>query len=104
MSIQQTTQEPTEADLEAAIHAALKLAFPWLSSGDLKHQLSFSFKFGKSNIVNNAYKLTAGARADIVVSRNGKNLAILEIKRPGSALTKDDDAQGLSYAYMLNRA
>ncbi len=46
MPIEQNTTARTESDLEAEIHRALAVAFPWISASDLKHQLKFSIKFG----------------------------------------------------------
>jgi type I site-specific restriction endonuclease len=42
------------------------------------------------------------SRSDVLVSHNGKPLAVLELKRPGQALTESDEKQGLSYAALLH--
>lgn len=103
MKVQTSTTAPTEADLEARIHAALRMAFPWLSPDSLKHQTKFSFKFGHKIIeVDGAAISAAQARADILVFHNDQPLAVLELKRQGLALTPDDSEQGLSYARMLH--
>lgn len=103
MPIDKITTTATEADLEAEIHRALALAFPWIASGDFKHQLKFAIKFGHAVVeVDGAKTSKAYARADIIVCSNGIPLAVLELKRGGIALTDDDAAQGLSYARMLN--
>jgi hypothetical protein len=46
MPIQQQAIIPIEADFEAEVHNALKMAFPWVPASDLKHQVKFSVKFG----------------------------------------------------------
>ncbi|CAG1005900.1 hypothetical protein RHIZO_03214 [Rhizobiaceae bacterium] len=103
MTIQTLTTAPTEADLEARIHAALRLAFPWLAPGSLKHETKFAFKFGHREIEIDGRTVSAAqARADILVIHDGKPLAVLELKRAGIALTPEDSEQGLSYARMLH--
>ena len=93
---------PTEASLEAEIHGALRLAFPWLPDGAIQHQTTFSVFLGtKAIAVNGLHTRADRIRTDILLRRNGDPLAILELKRPGSLLTADDDAQGLSYARLL---
>lgn len=103
MTIKKITNEPTEADLEAEIHAVLATAFPWLQPGDLQHQTRFSFKFGRSTIeINGATVSKAEARSDILIYRGDTPLAVLELKRRGVELTDADGEQGLSYARMLH--
>jgi hypothetical protein len=103
MAIEKLTNKPTEADLEAEIHAVLATAFPWLQPGDLQHQTRFSFKFGHSTIEIDGTKVSkAEARSDILIYRGDTPLAVLELKRRGVALTDADGEQGLSYARMLH--
>lgn len=103
MGITKATEEETESDLESRVDAALRLAFPFLPSGALSHQTTFSFQFGRAIItVDGENRKFARARADILVKQNGSPLAILELKRSGVALSVEDDQQGLSYARMLN--
>jgi len=101
MSTKRATTEETEADLEARIRAAIKVAFPWLPDGAIKHQIKFSFKFGRQTLVVDAGKSRAAARLDILLEKDGKPLAVMELKRPTIKLTDDDGAQGLSYARLL---
>src|SRR3954454_20130127 len=99
MSITQLTKSPTEAELEARIEAALRVALPWLPPDGLKHQIKFEFKFGHSTVtINGAEVSSAQARLDILVSYREIRLAVMELKRNGLCLTPDDDQQGLSYA------
>ncbi len=103
MAVKKTTKGPTEANLEAEIHGALRLAFPWLPEGSIQHQTTFSFSFGKKRItIDGAKNFVAQARADILLNWGQKPLAVLELKREGLALDLDDDAQGLSYARVLH--
>lgn len=101
MILKQTTTEETEADLEARIHAAIKVAFPFMADNTIKHQIKFSFKFGRQTIVIDNGKSRAEARLDILLEHNGIPLAIMELKRPGSNLSSDDSEQGLSYARLV---
>jgi hypothetical protein len=56
MAVQQATTGPTEGDLEAEIHGALKLAFPCLPPGSIQHQTTFSFSFGTAVCTENAIR------------------------------------------------
>jgi hypothetical protein len=101
MTSKTLTKGPTEADLEAEIHAALRKTFPWLPVGALRHQLRFSFTIGRATIEIDGTATTAEGRTDILVYAHAKPLAVFELKRRGLALTLDDEAQGLSYAKVL---
>lgn len=103
MPTKQLTTSPTEADLEASIHHALAKAFPWLASGSIRHQTKFAFSFGRKKIEIDGKEVSrAESRSDIVLYNGERPLAVLELKRAGVPLTADDDAQGLSYARVLN--
>lgn len=102
MSVKTLTTWPTEADLEAAVPAAIQKAFPWLPQGSIRHQLKFSFSFGRKKIeVDATASSRIEARADILLCQGKQPLAIMELKRNGEPLTAEDEAQGLSYARML---
>ena len=102
MAFKQLTTSPTEADLEAAIHAAVARVFPWLPDGAVRHQTKFSFSFGRATIeVDGASDSRKEARADIILYKDERPLAVLELKRQGIPLSADDEAQGLSYARVL---
>lgn len=101
MPANRSTTNDTEADLEARIRAAIKKAFPGLPDGSVKHQIKFTFKFGKQTIEVDARKQRAEARLDILLEKDGRPLAVMELKRPGLALTDEDDAQGVSYARLV---
>ena len=103
MPAKQLTTSPTEADLEASIHHAVAQAFPWLARGSIRHQTRFAFSFGRKKIeVDGAEVSRAESRSDIILYNGERPLAVLELKRAGVPLTADDDAQGLSYARVLN--
>ncbi len=93
---------PTEADFEAAISAVLQQAFPALSTNNIQHQLTFRIRIGRTmhNIKSTADDWAAG-RCDLLITKDGAHLAILELKRPGIELTEDDRGQGLSYARLM---
>ena len=101
MPSKRATTEETEADLEARVRAATKVAFPWLPDGAIKHQIKFTFKFGRQTLEVDAGRSRAEARLDILLEKEDKPLAIMELKRPGLTLTNDDGAQGLSYARLV---
>jgi hypothetical protein len=101
MPAERVTTEETEADLEARIRAAIKAAFSWIPDGAIKHQVKFSFKFGRNTLVVDACKSRAEARLDILLEMDGKPLAVMELKRPSIQLTDDDEAQALSYARLV---
>ncbi|WP_315755905.1 MULTISPECIES: type I restriction endonuclease [unclassified Bradyrhizobium] len=102
MTATQLTKSPTEADLEAEIHGVIRKAFPWLPADAIRHQTKFSFKFGHTAIeVDGEKDFQAEGRTDILVRWNETPLAVLELKRKGSALTEADVEQGLSYASVI---
>jgi hypothetical protein len=101
--VKQVTVGPTEADLEAEIHGALKKVFHWLPPHALRHQTKFSFAFGRSIVeIDGASVSKAESRADVLVFCHDQPLAVLELKRSDIALTPADDQQGLSYARVLH--
>ncbi|MET4730668.1 hypothetical protein ABIE09_004488 [Lysobacter enzymogenes] len=84
----------TEADLEARISATLAQVFPGVQ---LKHQRRFKIRLGHTEFETSGKGYVDG-RADILVTRDDVPLAVVELKREGLALTKDDEEQGWSYA------
>lgn len=103
MPTKQVTEKKTETDLEAAIRGTVMRVFPWLHPADVKHQIKFSFSFGRSRIdVESTDNYDKQARSDIILEKGGVPLAVLELKREGNALSAEDEAQGLSYARVLD--
>lgn len=96
------TKGTTEADLEAKIHTALCKALPWLRESALTHQVRFSFKIGRASVEIDGAADAAEGRTDLLVQADGNPLAVFELKRQGLALTREDEAQGLSYAKVMN--
>lgn len=105
MTVTQLTTVSTETDLEAEIHAAIRLAFPLLPAHAIRHQIQFQFKFGHAAIkVDGSKPTSARSRADVLLYVEDKPLAVLELKRMSEELQPDDGQQGLSYARALNPA
>jgi Type I restriction enzyme R protein N terminus (HSDR_N) len=102
MTAKTLTLSPTEADLEAEIHGAIRKAFPWIPAGSLRHQVRFSVTLGHASIAIDAVQqLRAEGRADILVFWDQRPLCVFELKRKGMALTSEDAGQGLSYANLI---
>jgi hypothetical protein len=106
MTAQDITTSATEADLEAELHAAIRVAFPLLPHAAIRHQTQFTFKFGHAEISLSGLrpKYSARARADVILYLEDKPLAVLELKRNDIPLEIEDGWQGLSYARALNPA
>jgi hypothetical protein len=103
MPITKTTDSMTEAELEARLREVLKVIFPWIKSEEITHQTTFKFKFGTSYVeVKGKNVSEAQGRLDILICRNDKPLAVIELKRPSAQLKTEDESQGLSYARMHN--
>ncbi|PTU00606.1 hypothetical protein DBR45_21840, partial [Pseudomonas sp. HMWF031] len=100
MSTKKLTIEPTEADFEASIRGAIELAFPWVPPGEIQHQTKFSVRVGRKTV--EVKSRADEARADIILYSNSRPVAVLELKRHGHSLTRDDEEQGLCYAKLLN--
>ena len=95
-------QSATEADLESAISAAISQAFPRLAGPDIGHQVEFSIRLGHATITTKGRESwVRRGRADVLLTHQGRPLAILELKKSGVALQSGDGEQGLSYARLL---
>lgn len=93
---------PPEADLEAHLSAQLPKIFPHIPPGDIDHQTHLVLRFGRNEItVNGGTKWKKEGRADIVLNHKGKPIAVIELKRAGVKLTRDDVDQGRNYARVL---
>ena len=93
-----TTTHPPEAQLEARINATLTRVFS--GATDLRHQHRFKLRVGRTVLDAGSADYVEG-RADIIVYQRDVALAVLELKREGLALTQDDEAQGRSYALLV---
>jgi len=96
-----------EATLEERIGSVLKTTFPAFQKLKVKHQESFSIKFGHHNVsvdLNEPSKYPARAIYDILLTTEDEktNLILLELKKEGKAITPDDIEQGLSYARLVH--
>lgn len=92
-----TTTHPTEAQLEARINATLARVFAGVT--ELRHQLRFKLRLGRTVLDAGVADYVEG-RADVIVYQADVALAVLELKREGLPLTKDDEEQGRSYALL----
>jgi hypothetical protein len=88
-----------EATFEARAHEAIKCIFPSYAALELTHQLIFSVKLGHEVI--DVKPSVRRPRLDILIKQKERNLAVLELKRPGYPLKDEDRDQGLSYARLL---
>lgn len=98
-------QKLNEATLENRISTIIENMFPALNAVNVEHQKSFTIKFGRHNILINGTqpkKDYALARLDILVTIDGENAILLELKKEGHKLTNEDKIQGLSYARLLD--
>jgi len=94
---------PTEADLEAAIHAVLNRTFPFVGGLAIEHQTHFKFHVGRAKVsIDGASDWVAEGRADIILRKDDHPFAVLELKRKGIPLQPADMRQGISYARMLD--
>jgi hypothetical protein len=88
-----------EATFESRAQEAIKFIFPAYATLEITHQLIFSVKLGHEVI--DVEPSVRRPRLDILIKRKGKNLAVLELKKPGNALRDRDRDQGISYARLL---
>lgn len=87
----------------------LKIVVPWLLSlglsiEDLSFETSFKIHIGRQDVVIGARKGidVVRARLDILIHREGRNLAVIEVKRSDAQLNDDDREQAISYAKLLH--
>ena len=93
-----------EATYEAGIRHALSRALPWLKYEDIQHQKTFTVQLGRTtHTIDGEFSSTHYPRLDILITHEGKNIAILELKSPGIELTESDEKQGRSYARLLDQ-
>lgn len=102
MARRESRRHPTEADLEAAVHAAIKSAFPGANI-HIRHQVRFQVQIGRSPVeLDGGRAWVKEGRADIVLFHEDHPLAVMELKRQGLTLTDADRSQGISYARLLD--
>jgi len=96
-----------EATLQARLHAILENVFPTFKSIDLKHEGSFSVKFGRRNVkvdLKDPSSYPNRAIYDVLLSSKGINLLLVELKEEGHDITNQDDInQGISYARLIDQ-
>jgi hypothetical protein len=94
-----------ESTLEARVHRVLSNVFPTFHEINLVHQESFTLSFGHNTVSINAAPSTANhkrGRFDILLTVDGENSILLELKQEGQPLTTHDIDQGISYARLLH--
>lgn len=88
----------------------LKIVNEWLKDcgftiDDLSFEKSFKIKLGKSvyKIDSEEMQKTASPRLDILVTKNKKNLFIIEVKADDVDISQEDIEQGTTYAKQLDQ-
>jgi Type I restriction enzyme R protein N terminus (HSDR_N) len=71
---------------------------------DLQLERSFSFKAGRQKLHEDLGQQLREKRPrlDLLMTRDGRNLFIIEAKRPGQELTENDALQAISYARLVH--
>lgn len=94
-----------EATLEARLHHVLMTVFPTFREVKVEHQKSFSIKFGHHAVevdLKEPSNYPSRAILDILLTVDGKNSILLELKKENLALDDDDVSQGISYARLTH--
>lgn len=94
-----------EATLTARIDQVLSTVFPTFRQVQIHHQQSFSFHLGHHAVEvdhSDPSKYPQRAILDILLSVEGKNIILLELKREGHPINDDDVDQGISYARLVH--
>lgn len=75
-----------------------------LNRVDLQFERSFSFKAGRQELDEDLGKQLRDKRPrfDLLVTRDSRNLFIIEVKRPGQEITQNDALQAISYARLVH--
>lgn len=100
-----TNKPKNEATLEARIAQVLQNTFPTFKEVGIVHQKSFSIKFGHHAVLVDLKEPKARptrAIFDILLTIDGQNIILLELKKEGLKLTNDDVSQGISYARLTH--
>ena len=91
-----------EAEFESRLATALAVAFPNIPRDQLAEQRRFTVRLGhETHEFDSAAQWEKSGRADILISCEGRPLAVLEIKREDLTLTRTDYEQAKSYANQL---
>lgn len=94
-----------EATLEARLNRVLSTVFPTFKEVKVEHQKSFSIKFGHHNVdvdLKEPSNYPSRAIFDILLTIEGKNIILLELKREELTLIEEDILQGISYARLVH--
>lgn len=97
----------TEEDIRTKI-VSLWLADHGFAASDIALEFTFNIKIGRASwrigsppSEENSGERTLHPRADVLVSRNGRNLLVVEVKAPTEQLDDKARDQGISYARLL---
>ena len=94
-----------EATLQARLDRVLATVFPTFKEVKVEHQKSFSIKFGHHNVdvdLKEPSNYPSRAIFDILLTIEGKNIILLELKREELTLMEEDVLQGISYARLVH--
>jgi hypothetical protein len=94
-----------EATLEARIDQVLRTVFGGFTEMGIQHQRSFSIRFGHHEVtvdLEEPSQRPTRAIFDILLTLEGKNVVLLELKREGLDITTEDIDQGISYARLTH--
>lgn len=94
-----------EASLQARLDHVLKTVFPTFREVGVEHQKSFSIKFGHHQVdvdLKEPSKHPQRAILDILLTIDGKNIMLVELKKENLELDEEDVSQGISYARLLH--
>lgn len=89
----------------------VQYVLPWLSKAgialdEIRCETSFSLRIGRQTLIvdkpNRSKLEIAGGRLDILVTRNARNLFVVETKAEHVALTDADRDQAVSYARLVH--
>src|SRR5205085_1285908 len=98
---------PFNIDSEEEVRIALSYYFMELgfSLSELSFEDSFQISLGHTaiSIKKDVALKSVGGKSDMLLARQGRNLAIVETKRPNIKLTDEDKTQALSYARLLHQ-
>ncbi|MHA1280140.1 MAG: type I restriction enzyme HsdR N-terminal domain-containing protein [Candidatus Helarchaeota archaeon] len=102
--IPQSFDIDSEEDLRFVIaNFFLELGF---DPNELSFEDSFSIQLGHNSIVvgkEDSERKTSGGRSDILVTRDGNPLILIETKRPSHKLSEEDAQQAISYARLTSQ-
>ena len=95
-----------EAEFQSLVDAFIRKFLPSFQEAHISSQRNFSLKLGHHNVIvdgKEPSKFAIRGIYDLLIEINGAPLIMLELKRPGLALTDDDVCQAISYARLTDK-